>query len=114
MRERPDKVFCGEPPKLLDTKNPRMLLVFNTTGTGQPGTGFKASFEFVTGRFTWWILLCTVDRLSLLYDIGLSVINVVGGYYFYPDVSSIKLSYLGATSRKLLGCKLAPKLVNLY
>ena len=51
MREKSEDAFCGEHPESLETTDPRMLLVFNTTGTGPPGRGFKATYEFVTGLY---------------------------------------------------------------
>ena len=49
--EKPDHVFCGHIlPNPLVTSNPRLLLVFNTTNARYSGRGFRAKFQFLTGK----------------------------------------------------------------
>ena len=50
MEEEEDQRFCGkDTPAPLVSSNPRLVLVFNTTGV-RAGRGFKAQYKFVTGK----------------------------------------------------------------
>ena len=63
-----DYELCGTVPEvsLLTTENPRLLLVFNSTGAAEPtrGHGFRAEFKFETG-----LMHCRFYRANCLVNI---------------------------------------------
>lgn len=63
----PDRTLCGQTAQgPLVTSNPRLLLIFNTSKARIAGRGFKARFQFVTGKLCAYmafaLILCSSGR----------------------------------------------------